>query len=201
MLKLYYTHRPQAEHAGLIEQLPAWRQENLSRLKNESARRSSLGAGLLWRRVMEENGLDPFQPVRRLEAGKPVFDHGERWFSLSHSGELCLCALADASVGADVQQVQPAKLSIARRFCPAEREWLLSLPDSEQNGALMALWARKEAWVKAVSEERFVALDEYDVTAGGSWIFSDFRIEGCYAAVCGRETAAQPQLIEIDQMK
>lgn len=198
MLKLYYAYRPKTERAALIERLPLWRRENLSRLKNESARLSSLGAGLLWRRVMEENGLDPFRPVRLLEAGKPVFEQGDAWFSLSHSDEICLCALSDASVGADVQELRPAKLSIARRFCPAERERLEALAPEEQSRALIALWARKEAWVKAVSAERFVALDEYDVTTDGLWTFSDFCIDGCCAAACGRETATAPQRLEIN---
>lgn len=198
MLKLYYTHRPKAERAALIERLPPWRRENLSKLKNESARLSSLGAGLLWRRVMEENDLDPFQPVRILEAGKPVLQRNDLWFSLSHSDEICLCALSDAAVGADVQEIRPAKLSIARRFCPAEREMLEALAPEKQSRALIALWTRKEAWVKAVSAERFLALDEYDVTTEGLWTFSDFCIDGCCAAACGRETASAPQHLEID---
>lgn len=198
MLKLYYAYRPRAERGELIKRLPLWRRENLSKLKNESARLSSLGAGLLWRRVMEENDLDPFRPVRLLEAGKPVFDGDDLWFSLSHSDEICLCALSDASVGADVQEIRPAKLSIARRFCPVEREMLAALAPEDQSRALIALWTRKEAWVKAVSAERFVALDEYDVTTEGLWTFSDFCIDGCCAAACGRETASAPQRLEID---
>lgn len=198
MLKLYYAHRPKSECDGLVERLPPWRREVLAPLKNDGARRSSIGAGLLWRRVMEENGLDPFAPVRRLGAGKPVFAQGDIRFSLSHSGEVCLCALSDASVGADVQELRPARLSIARRFCPAERAALEALAPEEQPRALIALWARKEAWVKAVSAERVVALDEYDVTAEGPWRFTDFCIDGCCAAVCGLETAEAAWRIEID---
>lgn len=198
MLKLYYCRRPPAETAGAVAKLPDWRRETLARLKNENARRSSIGAGLLWRRVMEENGLDPARPVHWLEAGKPVFSRADAHFSLSHSGELCLCALSDAPVGADVQEARPVKLSVARRFCPDEREWLLSLAAAEQTDALLALWARKEAWVKAVSAQRMVALDEYSVRADGPWRFTDFRIDGCYAAACGHETAEAPQLLEID---
>lgn len=198
MLKLYYCRRPAVETGECAARLPLWRRETLARLKNDGARRSSIGVGLLWRRVMEENGFDPARPVHRLEAGKPVFSHGGPWFSLSHSGELCLCALSDAPVGADVQEARPVKLSVARRFCPDERQWLESLPPPEQTGALLALWARKEAWVKAVSRERMVALDEYSVRADGPWRFTDLRIDGCYAAVCGHETAGDAQRIEID---
>ena len=197
MLRLYYCQRPSTETAALTARLPAWRQETLDRLKNEGARRSSLGAGLLWRRVMEENGLDPNAPVRRLEAGKPVLCGGEAWFSLSHSGELCLCALADTPVGADIQKPQTARLSIARRFCPDERAYLESLPASEQNDALLALWARKEAWVKAESRERMLALDEYNVLDSGTWRFTDLRIDDCFASVCASEPSPAPVKWEI----
>lgn len=198
MLKLYYAHRPEAESAGLIARLPPWRREALARLRNENARLSSLGAGLLWARVMEENHINTAAPVCILGAGKPVFAGAGPWFSLSHSGSLCLCAVADTPVGADVQELRAAKLSIARRFCLDERAYLESLPPDRQNEALIALWARKEAWVKAVSRERMVALDEYDVITETDWTFTDFRIDGCCAAVCGRETADEPQRIEIE---
>lgn len=198
MLRLYYARRPDTETAALTARLPAWRRETLARLKNEDARRSSLGAGLLWRLVMEENGLDPNAPVRRLGAGKPVLAGGGVWFSLSHSGKLCLCALSDGPVGADIQKPRPAKLSIARRFCADERAYLESLPAAEQNDALMALWARKEAWVKAMSRERMLALDEYSVLAGGApWLFTDFQVEDCFGSVCAAERAAAPERLEI----
>lgn len=197
MLRLYYSRRPAAESAQLTGRLPPWRRERLAALRNESARLSSLGAGLLWRRVMEENGLDPLQPVTLLGAGKPVFARQTAFFSLSHSGDLCLCAVSDRPVGADVQEIRPVSLSVARRFCPDEREYLLALPEREQTEALTALWARKEAWVKAVSRERMVALDEYSVRAPGAWRFSDFHMENCCAAACGLEAAEEPQYIEI----
>ncbi len=146
---------------------------------------------------MEENGLDPDAPVRRLAAGKPVLIGGEAWFSLSHSGVLCLCALADAPVGADIQKPQTARLSIARRFCPDERAYLEALPAAEQNDTLLALWARKEAWVKAESRARMLALDEYSVLTGGAWRFTDLRIEDHFASVCANEPSPAPVKLEL----
>ncbi|MFF4399821.1 4'-phosphopantetheinyl transferase family protein [Streptomyces sp. NPDC001480] len=81
--------------------------------------------------------------------GKPeVPVPGAPHFSLSHSGELALLALASRPVGVDVEHLRSTLdvRRLARRFFPrGEREWV------ERDGpeAFGALWTRKEACVKA----------------------------------------------------
>lgn len=200
MLEVCYLALPApAQAQALFPQLPLWRQEKARRIRNEAAFCASVGAGILWRQVMARHGIGPETPVDFLPAGKPVLRDGELFFSLSHSGPWALCAVSDGPVGADVQEPRPARISIARRFCPAERQWLESLPPQEQNEALLRLWARKEAWVKAESRQRMLALDECSVLQPqGPWIFSDFLLpQNCPAAVCARQSAPAPQLLEI----
>ena len=49
-------------------------------------------------------------PVERSPRGKPLFAGlSGRWFSLSHSGGLALCALSDSPVGVDVELVRPRR--------------------------------------------------------------------------------------------
>ncbi|WP_217166777.1 4'-phosphopantetheinyl transferase superfamily protein [Streptomyces sp. AC512_CC834] len=81
--------------------------------------------------------------------GKPlVEDAGGVHFSLSHSGETALLALAPRPVGVDVELTR-ADLDagrLARRFFPQrERE----LVERAGHGAFVRLWTRKEACVKA----------------------------------------------------
>lgn len=200
MLELYSLPLPPPEQAEqLLPYLPPWRQVKARRIQNQSAFCASVGAGILWRQVMARHGIRPDAPVDILPAGKPVLRSGGLFFSLSHSGPWALCAVSDGPVGADVQEPRPAKLSLARRFCPAERQWLEALPPEEQNEALLRLWARKEAWVKAESRERMLALDEYNVRQPrGLWIFSDFLLgQNCPAAVCAREGISALQTLEI----
>ena len=167
--------------------LPGWRRELLDRLKNENARQESLCAGLLFAYAMERRGLPRDAAVERLPAGKPVLCGREDvFFSLSHSGRYALCAVSGSAVGADVQEIRPARTGIARRFHPEERAWLESLPAEERNEALFRLWARKEAWVKAVSDGRILSLAEADVLhALPGLVFRDYALPGGYAAaVC-----------------
>ena len=174
----------------LAERLPPWRRRRFDKLRSDGARQESLWTGLLFAYAMERRGVDPGEPVRLLPAGKPVFaERTDVYFSLSHSGRYILCAVSGAPVGADVQTPRNTRLTVARRFCPAEQAWLSSLPEAERQAGLFRLWTRKEAWVKAVSGERTLALDEADVLRGVPGLtFRDYRLPGgVFAALCTAE--------------
>ncbi len=167
--------------------LPPWRREIYDRLKNEKVRQESLWTGLLFAYAVERRGVPAGEAAALLPAGKPVLrDRRELHFSLSHSGRFILCAVGDAPVGADVQQMRDVRESMARRFCPGERTWLESLPPEERKAAFFRLWTRKEAWVKAVSDERMLSLSEQDVLdPPAGMFFRDYDLpEGYAAAAC-----------------
>lgn len=171
--------------------LPAWRRERWSALRYEPARQESLSAGLLYAFAMRALGLPTTEPVSVLPAGKPVLAEREDvFFSLSHSERYAMCAIGGASVGADVQQVREVKLSMARRFHPAERDWLSRQPEGERQDAFFRLWTRKEAWVKAVSGDRTLSLSEADVMHRiPGLFFRDYTLPGSFrAAVCAQQT-------------
>ena len=95
-------------------------------------------AGLCW-------GWTALPPVERSPRGKPLFAGVEgRWFSLSHSEGLALCALSDAPVGVDVEVVRPRRAGL-----PA---YTLSGEELEQfDGSwedFYRLWTRKESRCK-----------------------------------------------------
>lgn len=176
-----------------IELLPRWRRRRYERLRYAPARMESLVAGLLWRYVMEKQGMPPDEPVKFLQAGKPIFtERDDMYFSLSHSGQYAMCAVSDQLVGADVQKVKPVHLSIARRLHFHERDWLAAWPPSEQTKAFFRIWVRKEAWVKAVSEDKLLAIDQVDVIHDlPGWHFTDYDLaDGYLAAVCCRDKGA-----------
>ncbi len=185
--------------------LPRWRRRRLERLRYAPAREASLGAGLLWRYVMERHGIHPEEPVRFLQAGKPVFaQRDDLHFSLSHSGPYAMCAISDQGVGVDIQQIKPVHMSIARRFHFKERDWLAEQPHEGQNHAFFRIWTRKEAWVKAVSHDQLLSLDEEDVIHGApGWQFGEYQLEDEYvAAVCARqgEDLPTPVIVQPDDL-
>ena len=98
--------------------------------------------------VNEVWGLSPLPEIARRPGGKPFFSEREDLhFNLSHSGDLALCALDGAPVGADIQIIKEWRPSLPRRVCaPAELDWLERQPSIWP--AFTMLWALKEARVK-----------------------------------------------------
>lgn len=94
------------------------------------------------------------------ERGKPhvVTSSGaaELRFSLSHSGDLALCAVTHGrETGVDVEQVRPVSAwrdIAARYFSEQENRAMSSLDGAEAREAFLQGWTRKEAYSKALGE-------------------------------------------------
>ena len=144
--------------------------------------------------VKERYGLSPLPPVAREERGKPFFPgHPGLCFSLSHSGDLALCALDSAPVGADIQTIAPRRPATVERCCsPEERIWLAGRGDSWEDFAL--LWALKEALVKHSGKGLTLPISairppltrgDGTLLEGDGLFFRLYRGEGWRGAVCG----------------
>jgi 4'-phosphopantetheinyl transferase len=73
--------------------------------------------------------------------------------SLAHSGTFVVAAVADVAVGIDVEELPARQLhpGLAARICsPAELGRLTRLTEPARQVAFMAIWARKEAYGKAL---------------------------------------------------
>lgn len=124
-----------------------------------------LAAHVLLRRLLAAHlGVTPAQVRYEREPcpgcgrthGRPVVAGGAGpGFSLSHSGDLVLAAVAAGSrgpVGVDVQKVpSPATASLcAPRLHPGERAELGKVPYEHLAEAFAQIWVRTEAYLKAV---------------------------------------------------
>jgi 4'-phosphopantetheinyl transferase len=87
--------------------------------------------------------------IRVLADGKPECEEGPA-ISLSHSGELAICAVAElGAVGIDVETRSPRTgpgVVAERHFTAAEARWIATDPDSR----FRMLWVLKEAYLKAL---------------------------------------------------
>lgn len=150
--------------------------------------------------------------------GKPHLAHPPGapglFFNLSHSGELALCALAQArDVGVDLEQIRPLKSwpQIAERyFSPGENEALGALSRDRAVEAFFRGWTRKEAYSKALGQgvsrqwAQFTvclaagATTELPAAGTGSGVQDVFTLwplapaEGYAAAVAARGTDWRP---------
>ena len=138
----------------------------------------------------------PDLTIARAPGGKPYFPAAP-WlhFSVSHSGDVWLCALSDAPVGVDVQYRQPTReAALARRFFhPREVAWLGENPDS-----FFRLWTAKEACVKLTGQGIDGAFGRFSVIANGTFAAPIHGAvlrhlpfaEGYVLCLCGADGAA-----------
>ena len=111
--------------------------------------RGADGRALAWpllERVARDSwGWPALPPVERSPRGKPRFAGRDgRWFSLSHSGGLALCALSDGPVGVDVELVRPRRAGLPTYVLSPEE--LARFDGSWED--FYRLWTLKESWCK-----------------------------------------------------
>ncbi|MFJ5671441.1 4'-phosphopantetheinyl transferase family protein [Bacillus safensis] len=115
------------------------------------ARRTLLGEVLVRQTIHDMYDLPIDQIVFETEGnGKPFVCHLPSFhFNLSHSGDWVVCAVDDAPVGIDIEEIKPIDLAIAKRFFSAdEYQDLLSKPAERQEAYFFHLWSMKEAFIK-----------------------------------------------------
>lgn len=121
--------------------------------------------------------------------GRPVllgFPEGPH-FSLSHSHDLIVIAVAAVPVGVDVQRAPRTGTvdALLPRLHPAEREGLLRVPRAARAATFARLWTRKEAYLKGLGTglARGLATDcLLDGTQPDGWHVRDLAAPPGYAA-------------------
>ena len=149
-MRLLLANTDWAINADNIEkyynQLDERRHESVLKQKNADNRIRTLTAGLMIKRICDENDLK-MQLVYN-EHGKPEFVNSDIKFNLSHSGKYLACAYGNEQVGVDVQEYRFMKDSLIIRFLhETEQKNVLSDLENKQKLA-NAIWTVKEAYIK-----------------------------------------------------
>jgi 4'-phosphopantetheinyl transferase len=147
-------------------------------------------------------GADPAEVrIARTGGGKPYLERpagSDVRFSVSHSGELAVIAVARGrAVGVDVQaarEVPRAQAIADRRFMPSEATRLRALPGRERRALFHRLWVRKEAYLKATGAGLAGSLASFDALTleppAPGWEFGDLELPEGYAGALALAPAA-----------
>lgn len=102
----------------------------------------------LLRRLYETHVGGPMPSIAIAPGGKPCFAESAWHFSISHSKGHAFCALADAPVGIDAEEMdRRIDLRLADKILsPGEKRQFDAAPDPRQ--ALLRFWVLKEAAAK-----------------------------------------------------
>ncbi len=184
--------------------------------KPKDAESFILCRGLLRRILGEVLETDPSGiAFERNEHGKPFLPDTELEFNVSHSRDRLLVAVtAGRAVGVDIEFRRGSinMNAIAERwFAPEEREFFQRLPalsdegveGENKEGAFFDIWAKKEAYVKALGIGIFKELHSFAVPLGEEpgfptlgkneeWFFQTLEIDPAYAAAIVSKAPAVP---------
>ncbi|WP_405942678.1 4'-phosphopantetheinyl transferase family protein [Streptomyces sp. NBC_00207] len=143
-------------------------------------------------------GRDPC-PVCAGPHGRPVLDapSARTRFSLSHCGQWVLIALAELTVGVDVEGIpgDTTVTDVVRALHPAERAAVEAVPLAERGAAFARVWARKEAYLKGIGTGlgRDLAQDDTGAPIPG-WRLVDLPVDDEHAAALAVHSPRPPAI-------
>ena len=157
--------------AALYQTLPDYRRRKIDRYLVASAKRLSLGVGVLLKAACFEQGVPGAdKDIVFGEQGKGYFKNVPKaFFNLSHSGERAMCVISSAETGCDVQQDQKIHWSVARLVFSAEEQIWLKEQDllSKGDEAFTRLWTLKESFLKTEGKGFSAAPEEVSLDVSG----------------------------------
>jgi 4'-phosphopantetheinyl transferase len=172
LLALDQPARPMADLAALLAEDESARAHRFR--FDRDRQRFIAGRGLLRLLLASYLGRDP--AALRFSygaAGKPLLDdtgNGQTGltFNLSHSAGWALLGVTrERRIGVDIEAVRdtPDLDDVAKQnFAPAEQRARLALPAAARLDAFFAIWARKEAYLKAMGDGLLAPLDGFEVS-------------------------------------
>lgn len=150
-MKIYHFNIADATAEQLAqwsEQMSDERRQSVMRMKVEQKRNLRIAADALCRNAIAEFcGVSPagiiFEYTRH---GKPYAKGLPVHFSISHSGDIAVCAVSDNEIGIDIEKIRTVNPRSAERFASEkEREYIRTA----ENG-FFEIWTLKEAYFKCI---------------------------------------------------
>ena len=164
----------------VLQTLPLERQKRIHNMKQEKSRKQSMGVGLLLQKVLALYHMQD-SDVFVDEHGKPKVEGLE--FSLSHSGNLVLCAVSEEPVGCDIERLREAPKGVAERyFSDAEQAYLSHFSADEHDREFFWIWTMKESYVKMTGEGLRVSFEAYEIAMEdtGARVIRHGEMQSCY---------------------
>lgn len=143
----------------LLDLVGIRRREKVIKYRMPDDRKRSLGAGIIIRKILDENGLTE-SCLRYSDNEKPVVDG--LFFNVSHAGDYVVGVLSDCEVGCDIEKNANAPLEVAEHyFYHSELAYIKAAKNKDK--AFFTLWTLKESYMKMTGRGMSLPLDSFEV--------------------------------------
>lgn len=116
--------------------------------------------------------------------GKPYFEGREDlYFNISHSGNICIAAVADCNVGVDLQKIKVLNGNVAARFFTKKDNEFIHKNETLITKNTIKIWCIKESYVKMLGSGLGYGLDKFEIDFKTNRIF-DFNKQKYTARFC-----------------
>ncbi len=152
ILKRYLNNFSDDEYDYAFSLMSQERQNEILRKRINADKKSSvLGEYLARKGISQLTGIDAKDIIiEKTEKGKPIAKGIELDFSISHSGDLVVCAVSEDKIGIDCEYIRKVNLKIARLACDnSDKKFIFETDDIHQQTInFFKVWTAKEAYFK-----------------------------------------------------
>ena len=143
----------------LLDLVGIRRREKVIKYRMPDDRKRSLGAGIIIRKILDENGLTE-SCLRYSDNEKPVVDG--LFFNVSHAGDYVVGVLSDCEVGCDIEKNANAPLEVAEHyFYHSELAYIKAAKNKDK--AFFTLWTLKESYMKMTGKGMRIPLNSFEI--------------------------------------
>ncbi len=136
------------EFIGWFDKMSSERKEAVRKLLVPQKQKAKIAADNLCRNAISDYlDISPDEiEFGTTEKGKPYAKGLGVHFSISHSGDMAVCAVSDKEIGIDIEKIREINPRTAEKFaCETEKEYI----NSHKNG-FFEIWTLKEAFFKCI---------------------------------------------------
>lgn len=150
-MKLYFIDITQTDSKQLkswFEQMSIERKQAVNQMKIDNKKHLRIAADALCRKAISDFcGISPEKiTFGYTEKGKPYAKVLPVHFSISHSGNIAVCAVSSHEIGIDIEKIRDINPRICEKFA-TEKE--IEYINNSDNG-LFKIWTLKEAYFKCI---------------------------------------------------
>ncbi len=95
--------------------LSADKKSRVDRNKNEKNKKLMVAGDMLLKKALSEKDIVSTEFYKNAK-GKPYIKNTPYYFNISHSEDICICAVSDKEIGADIEKIRNVNLKTSIKF-------------------------------------------------------------------------------------